>query len=52
MDEKDKDGIRPQTINQRILNDLRKIQAELELVKVHCIELEKIIMVDSINRMK
>lgn len=45
MDEKLKDAVRPWTIDQRVLNDLRKLQAEIELVRVHCIDLEKIVMV-------
>lgn len=44
MEEKLKDVIRPWTTNQRILYDLRKIQSELELVRVHCIELEMVLM--------
>jgi hypothetical protein len=28
----------------RILNDIRAIQSELESVRIHCIELEKIVM--------
>ena len=55
MDEIEKDAIRPETTNQRILGDIRAIQAELELVRVHCIELEKIVMmviVDEENRLQ
>ena len=44
MDERLKDTVRPFTNSQRILYDLRKIQSELELVCVHCIELEKIVI--------
>jgi len=44
MGEIDKDTLRPQTTNQRILRDIRAIQAELELVKVRCIELENRLM--------
>lgn len=54
MEEKLKDAVRPQTANQRILHDIRAIQAELELVRVHCIELEKIVMmviVDENNKL-
>lgn len=50
MDERDKDAARPQSTNQRILHDLRVIQAELELVRVHCIELEKIVMMTMIDK--
>ena len=49
MEEKSKDTTRPWTINQRILHDLRAIQAELELTRVHCIELEKIVMMNMVN---
>ena len=44
MEERIKDTVRPFTDSKRILYDLRKIQSELELVRVHCIELEKVIM--------
>lgn len=44
MEEKLKDTVKPFTDIQRILYDLRKIQSELELVRVHCIELEKVVM--------
>ena len=43
MNEREKDAIRLQTTNQRILGDIRAIKTELELVRVHCIELENII---------
>lgn len=49
MEEKLKDTIGPETTNQRILRDIRAIQAELELVRVHCIELEKVIMMSMID---
>lgn len=49
MEEIAKDAVRPQTQNHRILHDVRAIQVELELVRVHCIELEKIIMVEIMN---
>ena len=49
MEEKLKDAVRPPTTNQRILHDLRAIQAELGRVEVHCIELEKIIMMSMID---
>lgn len=49
MEEQLKDAVRPWTINQRVLNDLRKIQSEIELVRVHCIELEKIVMVEGLR---
>lgn len=44
MEERLKDTVKPFTNSQRILYDLRKIQTELELVRIHCIELEKVIM--------
>lgn len=44
MEERPKDTDRPFTDSQRILYDLRNIQSELELVRVHCIELEKVVM--------
>lgn len=52
MEEKDKDTLRPWTTNQRILHDLREIQSELELVRVHCIELEKVVMLQIVNDKK
>lgn len=44
MEDADKDTTKPWTTNQRILHDIRKIQAELELTKMHCIELEGFVM--------
>ena len=44
MDEKEKDAVRPLSTNQRILRDIRAIQAELKSVEMHCIELEKVMM--------
>ena len=49
MEEKSKDTTRPWTTNQRILHDLRAIQVEIDLVKIHCIELEKIVMITMVN---
>lgn len=50
MDEKEKDAVRPLSTNQRILQDIRAIQAEIELVRVHCIELEKIVMMEELQK--
>ena len=50
MDEREKDTVRPQSTNPRILHNLRAIQAEIELVRVHCIELENIIMMERLQK--
>ena len=52
MKERPNDMVRPSTNSQRILYDLRAIQTELELVRVHCIELEKVIMSQIVKNKK